>query len=192
MSQLMKVQMKQIRNQAAVLIAITEEANGQEYVLLTERAKHLSIHSGEVAFPGGKWEEEDSSLLDTALRESHEEVGLEPSRVNIIDQLPISYTRHGISVTPYVGRVASSEGLVCNDGELQSLFWVPIDFLIQDIRQRTDIFTVEGSEYWSPVYDWMGYTIWGFTARVMVEFLNRVYGQNIQRDSEAPEVLYQP
>ncbi len=184
------IDVKQERNQAAVLIAITEAADGQEFVLLTERAKHLSIHSGEVAFPGGKWESEDSSLLDTALRESHEEVGLAPSRVNIIEQLPVSHTRQGISVTPYVGRVESRDGLVANIDELQSLFWVPIDFLLKDIRERTDIFTVEGSEYWSPVYDWMGYTIWGFTARVMVDFLNRVYGQNIQRCSEAPEIPY--
>lgn len=182
--------MKQERNQAAVLIAINEAADGQEFVLLTERAKHLSIHSGEVAFPGGKWESEDSSLLDTALRESHEEVGLAPSRVNIIEQLPVSHTRQGISVTPYVGRVESKDGLVANVDELQSLFWVPIDFLLKDRRERTDIFTVEGREYWSPVYDWMGYTIWGFTARVMVDFLNRVYGQDIQRSSEAPEVPY--
>lgn len=180
----------QHRDQAAVLIAIANANDGQESVLLTERAQHLSIHSGEVAFPGGKRDATDNSLLDTALRESHEEVGLEPSRVNITHELPVSHTRHGISVTPYVGRVDSSQGLVANDGELQSLFWVPINFLLQDTRERTDIFTVEGREYWAPVYDWMGYTIWGFTARVMVDFLNKVYGQNIRRESDAPEVPY--
>ncbi len=187
----MNVHAKQIRDQAAVLIAIAREQDGRESVLLTERAKHLSIHSGEVAFPGGKREVDDGSLLDTALRESHEEVGLEPSRVDIIDELPVSYTRHGISVTPYVGRVDSNKGLVANDGELQSMFWVPVEFLLRDTRERTDIFTLDGREYWAPVYDWMGYTIWGFTARVMVDFLNKVYDQNIQRASEAPEIAYE-
>ncbi len=182
---------KQRRDQAAVLIAIANANDGEESVLLTERALHLSIHSGEVAFPGGKREEADGSLLDTALRESHEEVGLEPSRVSIIEELPVAQTRHGIAVTPYVGRVDSSKGLVANDDELQSLFWVPINFLLEDSRKRTDIFTLDGREYWAPVYDWMGYTIWGFTARVMVDFLNKVYGQDIRRESDAPEVPYE-
>ncbi len=176
--------------EAAVLIAISEADDGQEFVLLTERAKHLSIHSGEVAFPGGKREAADSTLLHTALRESHEEVGLVPSRVEITHELPLSHTRQGICVSPYVGRVDSQAGLVPNDDELQSLFWVPIDFFQQDTRTRTDIFTHKGEEYWSPVYEWSGYTIWGFTARVMVEFVNRVYGQNIQRQSDAPEVPF--
>lgn len=180
----------EIVNEAAVLIAIAEGEGGQESVLLTERAKHLSIHSGEVAFPGGKREAADSSLLDTALRESHEEVGLEPSRVSIIDALPLSNTRQGIRVAPYVGRVDSPAGLVPNDDELQSLFWVPVDFLLQDARTRTDVFSHQGKEYWAPVYEWMGYTIWGFTARVMVEFLNRVYDQEIGRESDAPEIPY--
>ncbi|MFL0809702.1 MAG: CoA pyrophosphatase [Agarilytica sp.] len=184
------MQAKQKVENAAVLIAIAKDEQGKESVLLTQRAQHLKIHSGEVAFPGGKWEEQDVSLQETALRESEEEVGLARSRVEIVDQLSVTYTRNGISVTPYVGRVDSPLGLVANDGELESLFWVPVDFFLADARARTDIFRLDQREYWAPVYQWMNYTIWGFTARVMVEFLNKCYGSDIRRESAAPEVPY--
>ncbi|WP_086932768.1 NUDIX hydrolase [Agarilytica rhodophyticola] len=184
------MQAEQFRNKAAVLVAIAGEYPDKESLLLTQRAEHLSIHGGEVAFPGGKWEPDDQSLLDTALRESHEEVGLEPSRVQIIDELPANYTRGGMCVSPYVGRVDSTSGLEINLGELQSMFWVPLDFFFEDTRIRTDIFELEGREYWSPAYDWMGYTIWGFTARVIVEVINRVYEKQIRRTNPAPEVIY--
>lgn len=187
----MNVHAKQNEKNAAVLIAIARDEQGNDSVLLTQRAQHLKIHSGEVAFPGGKWEEQDESLQETALRESEEEVGLARSRVEIVDQLSVNYTRNGMSVTPYVGRIDSPSGLVANDGELDSLFWVPVDFFLEDSRARTDIFTVDQREYWAPVYQWMNYKIWGFTARVLVEFLNKCYGSNIGRESSAPEVPYQ-
>jgi len=193
------VQVEQYKNQAAVLIAINARDDGDE-LLLTKRAAHLSLHSGEVAFPGGKWELGDVDLCETALRESHEEVGLKPSRVNVIDQLPMSLTRGGMKVTPYVGRIDCSGGLCANPGELESLFWIPVTFLLEDRRARTDVFELGGTEYWAPVYEWAGYTIWGFTARVLVEFLNRHYiaagvdagkgGSKIERAHSAPEIRH--
>jgi len=180
----------QFRDQAAVLIAVAKSSNGEEAVLLTKRAEHLTLHSGEVAFPGGKWEHEDSCLRDTALRESQEEVGLMPSRVDVFSELPAAHTRLGMKVTPYVGHVDSQEGLEANDNELQSFLWIPLNFLLEDCRTRTDIFVLSGREYWAPVYDWMDYTIWGFTARVMVDFMNRVYNRQITRNNPAPEIPY--
>ncbi len=184
------MQTEQYRDQAAILIAIANVESVTESILLTHRAEHLSLHSGEVAFPGGKWEPSDQNLMETALRESHEEVGLVPSRVDIIGQLPASCTRNKIKVTPYVGRVETEEGLTANVEELQSLFWVPLDFLVEDQRQRTDVFVLDGKEFWAPVYAWEGYKIWGFTARVIVDFLNRMYKQNITRQHSAPEVNF--
>jgi len=184
------VQNERLSEQAAVLIAIAQGAAREESILLTLRAQHLSAHSGEVAFPGGKKDEDDTDLLATALRETYEEVGLAPSRVKIIEQLPVSHTYRGVNVTPFVGLVDSQEGLRANDDELQSLFWVPMDFLKKDLRTRTDIFHINGQEHWSPVYDFDGYRIWGFTARVLVEFLNRVYALEIGRENAAPEITF--
>ncbi len=177
--------------EAAVLIALSQQTSGEESVLLTLRSEHLSTHSGEVAFPGGMRDNEDPCLRHTALREAHEEVGLEPDRVDIVDRLPVAKTYRDVMVTPFVGRVDSPGGLEPNDNELQSLFWLPLSFLLADKRVRTDIFQWSGREMWSPVYEWQGYTIWGFTARVLVDFVNHCGIGVIGRSNAAPEIPYQ-
>lgn len=177
------------KGQAAVLIAVSRIC-GEDHVLLTKRAEHLTSHGGEVAFPGGMWEPEDQNLQDTALRESFEEVGLHPQRVNIIAQLPACHTRRGVKVTPFVGEIDQPGGLTACPDELDSLFWVPLDFLIGDSRVRTDIFHVQGKHYWSPVYHFKGFEIWGFTARLIVDYLNKLHGTMISRENIAPEIVF--
>ena len=176
-------------NHAAVLIVVCEDEDCEK-LLLTKRAIHLNIHGGEVAFPGGKWEHGDSDLCTTALRESFEEVGLLPGSVEITDELPIHFTRSGLPVKPYVGKVEQGVALNANDSEIESIFWVPIEYLMQDPRIRTDIFVLSGREVWAPVYEYDGFVIWGFTARVIVEFLNSYCGLNICRQHISEEVLY--
>ena len=178
------------RGQAAVLLALKGEGKSQ-HLLLTRRAMHLNIHRGEVAFPGGKWEEGDTSLLDTALRESNEEVALNPECVEILGQLEPGTTGAGMRVTPFVGAVPDCLALKANLRELDALFWVPVAFLATDIRVRTDIFVHGEREVWAPVYQWEGYTIWGFTARVIVSFLNSFIGAGIRRENVAEEVVFQ-
>ncbi|SVD55817.1 uncharacterized protein METZ01_LOCUS408671, partial [marine metagenome] len=90
--------------QAAVLIALTNEKDPK--ILYTLRSNKLSSHSGEVSFPGGKYEECDENLVDTALRESHEEIGLKRSEVNILGSLDSVVSRFNISVTPFVGVIS--------------------------------------------------------------------------------------
>lgn len=181
---------EQFHNQAAVLIAIADLGGGQDAVLLTKRARHLSIHGGEVALPGGKWEPSDADLRATALRESEEEVGLDATRISDVQQLAVARTRQGLQVTPFVGRLNSHADLWPNPDELDALFWVPLHFFLGDPRSQTDIFQLRGRQYWSPVYLWAEYRIWGFTSRVLVDYLNLVHGARIQRAHAAPEVRY--
>ncbi|VUD56703.1 putative Nudix hydrolase NudL [Thalassocella blandensis] len=178
-----------LAGQAAVLIAVSQIC-GKDHVLLTKRAEHLSSHSGEVAFPGGMWEPSDANLMETALRESHEEVGLHPARVKVNSELQATHTRRGVRVTPFVAEIDSPEGLVPCPDELESLFWVPMEFLLQDLRVRTDLFQMNGVTYWAPVYHFSGFEIWGFTARLLVDFLNTHHGQEISRANTAPEKIY--
>ncbi len=163
--------MPERETEAAVLIPIAE-VSGRESILLTRRAEHLNSHSGEVAFPGGKRENADGSLLETALRESHEEMGILPADVSVEAELEPSYTRHGMRVTPFIGRISNTDSLRPDPSEIGAFFWFPLELLKTDPRVRTDIFTLEDREYWAPVYEYEGYTVWGFTARVLVEFLN--------------------
>lgn len=173
--------------EAAVLLVLTGQGD-DERILLTQRAAHLTLHGGEVAFPGGKREALDRDLCHTAIRETHEEVGLDPTLLRIVGQLPVGQTSTGMRVTPFVGRVPEDVELLANPAELESLFWVPTAFLLEDRRVRTDIF--ENPNLWAPVYEYLGYTIWGFTARVLVEFLNHFWGAGIGREHEAPDVIY--
>lgn len=170
-------------SQAAVLIALTDDPDDPEFIL-TQRASHLSSHAGQVAFPGGKWERDDRSLMQTALRESQEEIGLEPSLVEVLGAMPMSTTRWDVQVTPYVGIVPANVSLTPNPGELDSIFRVPLSYFIgEDRRARTDLFN-RGS--WAPAYLYQGYEIWGFTAGILVQFLNRTFDAGIVRESFAP------
>lgn len=180
------------KGQAAVLLVTYDSPEGLngEHILLTKRAEHLSSHSGEVAFPGGMWEEDDDGLEATALRESQEEVGLCPKKVKIQGQLPVSHTRQGTRVTPYFGQITSKPELQANPEELDALFWVPLELFLKDERSKTNVFHLHGKEYWAPVYEFQGYIIWGFTSRVIVEYLNSHLDQRLSRSHSAPEVFF--
>ncbi len=96
---------------AAVLIALIEpenEADGLQ-VLLTKRASHLKHHPSQVSFPGGKVEKEDKSLIDTALREAFEEIGLSADAITVAGQLPAYETISGFNVTPVIAIVARAQ-----------------------------------------------------------------------------------
>lgn len=174
-------------NQAAVLIPVTDNPTSPE-IILTKRAEHLSSHSGEVSFPGGKWEVVDSTLIDTALRESQEEINLPPEVVDIINEQPHHMSLWGIKVTPYVGIVPHDIELVPDKSELDAVFRVPLSFFIDDNRTRTEVYQRHDREWWSPVYHFDGFKIWGLTARILVDFVNLAWNAEIGREHAAPEL----
>lgn len=177
------------KGEAAVLIALAGEGE-QQRVLLTRRSKRMNSHSGEVALPGGMWEPQDACLHETALREAHEEVGLAPNLVTPIAAMSARATRQGTRVTPFIVSVPENVSLVPCQYELESLFWMPLSVLLGDQRERTDIFISQGQEYWAPVYRFEGYKIWGFTARLLVDFLNGFHDAGIHRAHAVEEVIY--
>jgi 8-oxo-dGTP pyrophosphatase MutT (NUDIX family) len=157
-------------DEAAVLIAVTQSKRPR--LLLTRRADGLSSHAGEVALPGGKRDRSDASLLDTALRETAEEVGLPPTEARIIGRLKSFESKFGLDVTPFVGLIPEDLPLVINRQELDALFYVPLSFLLGDPRSSTDRIVRRGEIYLAPVYIYQGHKIWGLTSRILVEFLN--------------------
>jgi len=163
--------------QASVLIALTDHPEPQ--VVLTKRSARLSTHSGEIAFPGGKYDDTDPDLLYTALREANEEVGLEPDEVEVLGPLGQVISKHGLQVTPWVGVIPADTELVPNPGELDEVFSVPLSFFMEDERYATDQIRFKGKNLYVPAWEYDGHIIWGLTAYMLVELLNEGCGANI-------------
>ncbi len=156
--------------EAAVVVPVIERADGY-YVLFTERADHLPNHAGQMSFPGGGREPEDDGLVDTALREANEEVGLEPAAVDVVGRLDDIRTISRYSVRPFVARVPDREYLP-NDGEVAEVVPLPVAGL-------TDLDNYESERRDHPHYGEIrlhffhvnGVTVWGATARMLAQFL---------------------
>jgi 8-oxo-dGTP pyrophosphatase MutT (NUDIX family) len=120
---------------AAVLVPLVDRPQGLS-VLLTERTAHLSSHSGQVAFPGGKVDPEDASVVEAALREAQEEVDLPRTHVDVLGQLPVYVTGTQFIVTPVVAVVRPGFVLHPNPDEVAHAFEVPLSFLMNPAHHR--------------------------------------------------------
>lgn len=168
--------------EAGILVPLTRNTDNPE-IILTRRAQHLSTHQGQVAFPGGKFDREDITTLNTALRECHEEIGVAPEQIEVIAPLSQVISLHGIRVSPYVGLVDEGVALEPNLDELDSIFKVPVSYIMQAEPKRRDRMTYKGMALSVPSYDYhyegQDYEIWGLSAIVMVELLNIAFGAQI-------------
>ena len=169
------------RPQASVLIAIL---NYGEYIkspelIYTQRSSHLSTHSGEVSFPGGKTENGDSSLFDTALRESNEEMSLNREDVTMLGKLDYLISRHKIEVNPFIATVDKAQNLQPNE-EIQEIFTVPLSFLLDPNNIKRESIERQGSVWEVPTWKLKNQKIWGLTAMITVNFLNICFDANIE------------
>ena len=157
---------------ASVLIPIVMRR--EPMVLLTERSTHLSTHSGQVAFPGGRQDATDTDAADTALREAHEEIGLARDRVEVIGQLPTYTTGTQFIITPVVALIQPGHELVLNRFEVADAFEVPLQFLMNPAHHRRHAFEWSGirREWLSmPYMDGADERfIWGATAAMLRNF----------------------
>ena len=151
---------------AAVLIPIVLHA--ELAVLFTQRTAHLKSHAGQVSFPGGRAEPGDASAEYTALREAEEEIGLPRERVEVLGRLPDYRTRTGFRVTPVIGVVAPPLELAPDPREVESVFEVPLAWLMEERNRERRTREYQGLQvgYW--VYEYQGHVIWGATAGMLV------------------------
>lgn len=178
--------------QAAVLMPIVDRP--EPTLLFTRRADHLNTHSGQVAFPGGKRESHDPDLLATALRESEEEIGLPPGRVEPLGRLSDVISLHGLRVTPFVGLIPPDLPLVPDPGELDAIFEVPLRLFLEDRRHHTDVIPHDGVLHYVPSYHVDGQVIWGLSAMMLVELLAEGFGQpiSLHREPASGPLCYFP
>ncbi len=154
------------------MLVLIDALDGEPRVLLTQRAQHLRLHAGEVAFPGGKCDPEDPHPWATALREADEEVALPPQQVELLGFMEAVVTRTGIQVIPCVGLLKEKVVFAANPDEIDSVFEVPVAFFARAEELHLDEFVYGERIRGVPRYEFEQYTIWGITAGILVQVVN--------------------
>ena len=162
---------------AGVLIPIVEHADSLS-VLLTQRSADLKNHAGQVSFPGGRMESADADITETALRETHEEVGIRPEQVDVAGFLPPMLTVTGYAVTPIVGLLAPGISLTLDEREVEQAFEVPLSFLLDESNQESSEREVRGVIVPIVEFNYANRRIWGATANILIEFRNIILKNN--------------
>jgi 8-oxo-dGTP pyrophosphatase MutT (NUDIX family) len=153
---------------AAVLIPIWKHhTNGQLHVLLTQRAKHMRNHPGQIAFPGGQFDPQDSSIIHTAFRETQEEVGLSPECFELLGELGDYLTISGFCVKPVLAEIkALPELSLCYD-EVDAVHWVPLNYLMTPANYRFQQRNLANIRRGFFEIHYGDITIWGVTAGIL-------------------------
>ncbi|CAL9015598.1 unnamed protein product [Prunus brigantina] len=174
---------------AAVLVCLFKGEDGDLHVILTKRASTLSSNPGDVALPGGKREEGDADDVDTALREAKEEIGLDPSLVNVITVLQPIVTKRGMAVVPVIGLLSDIKAFspAPNAAEVEAMFYAPLEMFLKDENRRAEEREWMGAKYLLHYFNYEAdgkeYVIWALTAGILIRTASIVY----QRQPPFPE-----
>jgi 8-oxo-dGTP pyrophosphatase MutT (NUDIX family) len=158
---------------AAVLVPVVER--DEPMVLLTQRTAHLTDHAGQIAFPGGKIDAGDKTPLDAALREAHEEIGLERAFIEPIGYLDLYMTTRGYRIVPTLARVRPDFRLALNRSEVDAAFEVPLAFLMTEANHQRHSRDWNGMKRTFYAMPFGERYIWGVTAGILRNLYERVF-----------------
>lgn len=160
---------------AAVLVGLVPRAQGWQ-VLLTRRTEQMPTHAGQISFPGGRIGPEDADAVAGALRETHEELGIEPASVRPLGLLDVYGTISAFAVTPVVGLIDPRARLQPDAREVDEVFEVPLRFLLdrRNLKREERHFRGRLRGYYA--YPYGDRYIWGATAGMLVNLLERLHG----------------
>lgn len=169
---------------ASVLVPLVKTNNQWNILFIRRAANDNDRHSGQVAFPGGATEQSDHSPVDTALRETEEEIGISADRINVIAKLNDYYTISHYCVTPIVGIVQWPSNLKLEETEVARAFLIPLNWLRDEnnytLRARNEMDKKTAKRHPIIVYnDFDGETLWGATARMTMNFIKALDDQSI-------------
>ncbi|MDJ0765384.1 MAG: CoA pyrophosphatase [Myxococcota bacterium] len=162
---------------AAVLVPIVGR-HGAPHLILTKRTMTVAKHKGEISFPGGAREPEDEDEIANALREAHEEIGLNPKQVSVMGLLDDFPTMTGFSVTPVVGWVNSEAALMPDPVEVAEMIELPFSDLQDPAVHELVKLGSEPNGYRFHSYQVSGHVVWGATAGIIYRFLSALNGGN--------------
>jgi 8-oxo-dGTP pyrophosphatase MutT (NUDIX family) len=149
-----------------VLVPLFTAADGEPHAVLTRRRADLRRHAGEISFPGGRRDPEDSDLRATALRETEEEIGLARAEVRILGELPPTSTFvTGYLIHPFVGLIPAGQRWRASPREVDAVLELPLRAL-RESRTRTPM-QRRGISFETDAYIFEGHLIWGATARIL-------------------------
>ena len=152
---------------AAVLVVIYGET---PTIIMTEKPKSMKFHAGEISFPGGKLDTNDSSLLDTALRETSEEIGLNISKNDVIGQLtPVKTLTTGFLILPFVSMLEEIPPLVTNS-EVEKILHIPLNPFLQTVAKDSDPSHNLMNEMYT--FEYQNQIVWGASARILKQIEN--------------------
>jgi len=156
---------------SSVLLLLFENSS-KIYTILIQRPEYKGVHSDQISFPGGSYQQSDGTLENTALRETKEEIGLEPNRINIIGSLTDLYIPpSNFRVRPFIAYCAEMNELVPDKHEVKKILPVEINEFAGNKNVRSKKIRIQnGNEFDTLYYDIMGLTIWGATAMILSEF----------------------
>ncbi len=160
---------------SAVLMPIVSEEDIVKFIL-TKRSEKLKYHKGEISFPGGRREEGDQHLVDTALRETEEEIGVKSEHVEVIGRLDDLFTITRYIITPYVGIIHEEVEYKSNDAEVAELLHVPLDLFLSKEKFKEKSWVRNGTNYPLYYYYWGRYEIWGATGYIINQFMEIIFG----------------
>ncbi len=174
---------------AAVLVGLIPRGSGVT-ILLTRRAAHLPSHPGQISFPGGAHEAHDADAVATALRESQEEIGLAPERVQVLGQLGFYHTSSRFCVTPVVALVSPEAGLDPDPAEVEAIYELPATQLLDPGRYERRWVERPGLRIKSHFIECEGRLVWGATAGMLIGLarLLGAQGEPVERD----DLVYRP
>ena len=159
---------------SAVLIPIFEK-NGEDHILFTKRTETVEHHKGQISFPGGKRDIEDENLLQTALRESLEEVGIRPEDVDVLGDLDDEKTYvSNYIISPYVGVIPYPYSFKTSPNEVGELLEIPISVLTDKANFREEIQASGEKRYRAYYFHYGDEVIWGATSRILKRFFNLI------------------
>lgn len=165
---------------SAVMILLYPKDNNIKTIFI-ERPVYEGVHSGQVGFPGGKFEKDDIELKQTALRETFEEIGVAPNTINVIGQLTDLYINpSNFLVSPFVGYLEEAPSFFLNEREVKQIIeYNLLDLKRPEIRSKKNITLSNGMTLKTPYYEIQGLTVWGATA-MMVSELNVIIEEAIK------------